>query len=564
MKFGEMQYQRPDMSLIESEFRKLLAEFDSASFATAQAETLRAINEIRYEFRTMASLSSIRNSIDTQDAFYKEEKTFFDENSPTMEGLEVDYYRALTSSKFRSELENEFGRHMFLIAELSTKSFDPTIVADLKADNRLSTEYNALIASAQISFRDEVLNLSQIGKYLNDPDRQTRRVANEAKYGFYAGHEARLDSIYDELVHTRTDMAKKLGHENFIQLGYQRLRRTDYGPEQVAKFRAQIEQHVVPLAQRLKERQRQRIGVNNLRYYDEGFNFTSGNPVPKGDADWILANGRRMYSELSKETDEFFSFMTANDLMDLLSRKGKRVGGYCSRIPKYKAPFIFANFNGTAHDVTVLTHEAGHAFMGYCARSNDIPEYGSPTLEAAEIHSMSMEFFTWPWMESFFAEDTDKFKFYHLSSSITGLPYLVTVDEFQHFVYANPNATPEERKRAWRSIEHTYLPQRDYEDNAYLERGTYWQQQLHIFGRPFYYIDYALAQICALQFWQRMREDRDAAWTDYLHLCKLAGSKSFVDLVAEANLVSPFEDGCVESVVADVEAWLDRIDDGKL
>jgi M3 family oligoendopeptidase len=355
-----------------------------------------------------------------------------------------------------------------------------------------------------------------------------------------------------------------LGYKNFVELGYARLTRTDYNAEMVANFRKQVEEYIVPVATRLKERQRKRIGVDELKYYDDRFSFKTGNPTPKGDPEWIINNGKKMYSELSPETEEFFNFMLDHELMDLVSKKGKASGGYCTFFTEYKAPFIFSNFNGTSGDIDVLTHEAGHAFQVYLSRDYQIPEYNWPTLEACEIHSMSMEFFTWPWMELFFKEDTDKYKFSHLSEGLLFIPYGVAVDEFQHFVYENPEATPTERKRAWREIEKKYLPHRNYEGNEYLENGGFWHQQGHIFNSPFYYIDYTLAQICAFQFWKKMHENREAAWSDYVHLCKQGGSKPFTELVKEAKLISPFEDGCVKSVIGVIEDWLNSVDDTKL
>jgi M3 family oligoendopeptidase len=271
-----------------------------------------------------------------------------------------------------------------------------------------------------------------------------------------------------------------------------------------------------------------------------------------------------MYDDMSPETSAFFRFMLEHELMDLASKKGKAGGGYCTYFPDYRSPYIFANFNGTTGDVDVLTHEIGHAFQMYVSRDFEVPEYYGPTLEACEIHSMSMEFFAWPWAELFFKEDADKYRFTHLSDALLFIPYGVSVDEFQHFVYEHPEATPAERKRAWRDIERAYLPHRQYEGNEYLERGGFWHQQGHIFNAPFYYIDYTLAQICALQFWKRAEEDRTKAWADYLHLCKLGGSLSFTELVREAGLRSPFEDGCVESVIGHIERSLDAIDDAKL
>lgn len=564
MKFREMAYQRPDLKEFEKEFTKVLEQFSTAESFDAQNKAMQEIVRLRGSFESMQQLASIRHTIDTTDTFYEEEQNYFDEASPVYQGMISKYYEALGVSKFKKQLEEQWGKQLFTIAEYTVKTFKPEIIEDLQLENKLSSEYTKLIASAKIMFEGEERNLSQLTPFALSTDREMRKAANEAKYNFFIANEAKFDRIYDDLVKVRTKIAKKLGYSSFVELGYIRMLRSDYTPEMVANFRKQVEEYLVPVATELRERQRERLGLEHLRYYDEKFSFKTGNAKPKGNPEWIMNNGRMMYSELSTETKEFFNFMLDNELMDLVSKKGKAGGGYCTYISEYKSPFIFSNFNGTSGDIDVLTHEAGHAFQAYSSRDYEVPEYSFPTYEAAEIHSMSMEFFTWPWMKLFFQEDTDKYKFSHLSEALLFIPYGVTVDEFQHFVYANPEATPAERKAKWREIEKKYLPHRDYEGNDYLERGGFWYQQGHIFGSPFYYIDYTLAQICAFQFWKKDQEDHDKAWADYLKLCKEGGSKSFLNLVSTANLVSPFEDGCISSVIGVIKNWLDQVDDKKL
>ena len=564
MKFTEYPYKRPDIKEIEQRFKELLKQFNEASTFEEQDQAMAAINKLRHNMDTQSALVSIRHSIDTTDSFYKAEQDFMDEAEPVFQEYITDYYRALVGSKFRSELEAKWGRQLFALAELSLKTFSPEVIEDLQLENKLSTEYVQLIASAKIPFDGEELTLSQLTPYELSTDRDVRQRAFDARYKFMAEHEADFDRIYDDLVKVRTRIAKKLGYNNFVELGYARMARTDYNAEMVENFRQQVLDYIVPMATKLKERQRSRIGVDELLFYDEGFTFKSGNATPKGDPEWIVENGKKMYSELAPEMNEFFTFMVENDLMDLVSKKGKQAGGYCTFIPDYKAPFIFSNFNGTSGDIDVLTHEAGHAFQVYESRGFEVPEYNFPTYEACEIHSMSMEFFTWPWMELFFKEDTEKYKFSHLAQGLEFIPYGVSVDEFQHFVYANPDATPAERKAAWREIERKYLPHRNFAGNEYLENGGFWQKQGHIFRSPFYYIDYTLAQICAFQFWVRLHENYEAAWADYLRLCQVGGSRSFVELVKYAGLKSPFEDGCVASVVGDIENWLNSVDDKAL
>ncbi|MCO1601877.1 M3 family oligoendopeptidase [Desulfosporosinus nitroreducens] len=564
MKFKEFAYIRPDLREVETKFSDLLIKFDQAEDFQQQDVVMVALNKLRSEFESMEQLVHIRHTIDTTDPFYEEEQAFFDEGTPIYQGLISRYYRSLVKSKFRQALEEKWGKQLFVKADLTIKTFEPEIIEDLQQENKLSSEYTKLIASAKIMFEGEERNLPGLVPFQLSTDRATRKRANEAKYAFFKANEVKLDEIYDGLVKIRTRMAQKLGFANYIELGYARMLRSDYTPEMVADFRKQVKESIVPVGSKLRERQRKRLELDTLPYYDEKFSFQTGNATPQGDSEWIVSNGRRMYNELSKETSEFFEFMVENELMDLVSKRGKAGGGYCTYISQYQVPFIFSNFNGTSGDIDVLTHEAGHAFQVYCSRNFQIPEYHWPTYEACEIHSMSMEFFTWPWMELFFKGDTDKYKFSHLSDALLFIPYGVSVDEFQHFVYDHPEASPQDRKAAWREIERKYLPHREYEDNDYLEKGSYWHQQGHIFGDPFYYIDYTLAQICAFQFWIRSRENRESAWADYLRLCQAGGSQSFIDLTKSANLVSPFQDGCIASVVKVIEDWLDGVDDTKL
>ena len=564
MKFTEYRYERPNVQQFERDFKAQLSKFASAAGCEDQDQAMTEINKLRNGFDSMREIAGIRHSIDTEDEFYKAEQDFFDESGPVIQEYVTDYYKELVNSRFRPELERKWGAQLFRLAELSLQTFSPEVIEDLQQENKLTTKYAKLIASAKIPFEGGERTLAQLTPFQQSTDRDVRRRASEAASGFMTSHEEELDGLYDELVKVRTKIAGKLGFRNFVELGYARMSRTDYNAEMVTNFRSQVKEHIVPIASKLKERQRRRIGVDQLLYYDENLSFLSGNAKPKGNPDWIVSNGAKMYAELSPETDVFFRFMQDNGLMDLVSKKGKQSGGYCTYISQYEAPFIFSNFNGTAGDIDVLTHEAGHAFQVYESRKFKVPEYSFPTYEACEIHSMSMEFFTWPWMELFFKEETDKYRFQHLAGALLFLPYGVTVDEFQHFVYENPEAAPAERKRAWREIEKKYLPHRDYADNAYYEAGGYWHRQGHIFSSPFYYIDYTLAQICAFQFWKRMNEDRGVAWADYLRLCQLGGSLSFTELVKEAGLISPFEDGCVTSVIGTIESWLDGIQDQTL
>ena len=564
MKFNEYKYEHLDLEKIKKEFSELIESFEKAENVEGQVNAFDEIIKLRNHIETMQTLVSVRHSIDTNDEFYDKENEYMDEISPILFGFTNDFYKALVNSKFKDELIQKYGKFLFDLAENTLKTFSPEIIPDAQEENRLSSKYSKLIASAKIDFDGKELNLSQMVPYTQSKDRNIRIEAAKKVAQFFAENQDEFDNIYDSLVKVRTRMAQKMGYKNFVEFGYKQLSRLEYDAKMVEGYRKQVLENIVPLHTELRERQGKRLGVDKLKFYDEAIKFNSGNADPHGSPEWILNNGKTMYKELSKKTDEFFAFMTENNLLDLLSKKGKMSGGYCTYIPEHKAPFIFANFNGTSHDIDVLTHEAGHAFQVYQSRGFEVPEYLWPSYEACEIHSMSMEFLTWPWMDLFFENDTDKYKFIHLSEALLFIPYGVTVDEFQHWVYENPEATPKERREKWIEIEKKYLPTRDYGEVEELKNGIFWFRQGHIFSSPFYYIDYTLAQVCAFQFWIKSRENREKAWQDYLNLCKLGGSKPFFELMKSANLKNPFEEGTLAIVIPKIKEYLDNVDDMNL
>ncbi len=561
MTFPEYVYKRPDLVRLKKKFADLNLKLETATDETAALADIKKINKLQNDFSSMAVIGQVRHSLNTIDTFYDAENRFYDENAPVVEDFVTDYYKKVIAHKFRPTLEKQIGKQFFTIADLKTKTFQAEIIPMLQEENILASKYQKLKATAEIEFRGGKYNLSTIHPFEIEKDRVTRKEANTAKWKFYADNQKEIETVFDDLVKVRHKIAVALGYKNFVELGYVRMMRSDYDAAMVQKFRAQIEKFIVPVSRALYERQAKRLSLDKLKNYDEDFRFNSGNPKPTGTPEDIINAAEKMYGELSANTDKFFKFMRTHNLMDLVNRDGKATGGYCTFIAKYKAPYIFSNFNGTSGDIDVLTHEAGHAFQMFSSRDMPLLEYTFPTYEACEIHSMSMEFFTWPWMDLFFGADTNKYKFAHLSAALQFLPYGVAVDEFQHIIYENPELTPVQRNNEWKKLEDKYLPQRDYDGNPYLESGCFWQKQNHIFASPFYYIDYTLAQICAFQFWKKDRDNHKKAWSDYVRLCKAGGSLSFLDLVQLAGLKSPFEDGCVESVIEEITKWLASVDD---
>ena len=564
MKFTDFEYKRPDYETVVHQYEELVSRLSAAKDKEEFLTVFKDIDKLQCELETMSTLCSIRHSINTADEFYDKENDFWDEHWPLINVYSNKIEKIMVACPFREELYSDIPEVYFQLIDCSLRSFDEKIVPLLQQENKLSSEYGKLKASAKIEFRGEIYNLSTIAPFEQSTDEATRKEAADAKLKFYSDNEDKFDDIYDRMVKVRTEIAHQLGYKTFTELAYQRMSRIDYNAEMVANYRKQILEDLVPAATRLYERQAARLGRKTVAYYNEPMEFLSGNPTPKGTYEELIEAARTMYHEMSPETAQFIDTMIEGELWDLKSKPGKEMGGYCTSIPEYKVPFIFANFNGTSGDVDVLTHEAGHAFQYYMSRNIPITVLQWPTMESAEINSMTMEFNAWPWMNLFFKEDEQKYKYLHLGSTIEFLPYGVLVDHFQHEVDDHPEYTPEQRKECWRSLEKQYLPYKDYSESEFLEKGGWWYRQGHIFESPFYYIDYTLAQICALQFWVRNYHHDPDSWKDYIHECSLGGTLPFTALVKEAGLKSPFEDGCVKGVVEEVSKYLESIDDKTL
>lgn len=562
-KFSQMKFKKPDLKKIERDCDAIINEFTSAETFEAQNKALKKMFKYSQHLYTNFSIAYVKYTCDTQDPQNVANQELIDEISPLIGVFSNRFNKALVSSKFRPELEAKWGKHLFNMVECQLETFDEKIVPELQEINKLSSEYTKLMAAAKIEFRGETYNLSQMGKFSTSPDRKTRKEAAIASAKFFEDNFDKIGEIYDKLVKTRHVMAQKLGYENFIELGYKSLTRTDYNAEDVKGYREQIYTDLVPLTNKLFKEQAKRLKIRNPQAYDYNIMFLSGNATPKGDRDYLVDKASKMYAELSPETDAFFTFMKENELLDLETRQGKAGGGYMTYFPDYKAPFIFSNFNGTSGDVDVLTHEVGHAFQGYMSRYISCPDYHMPTAEACEIHSMSMEFIAHPWMEYFFNEEADKYRYSHTVDALTFIPYGVAVDEFQHFVYENPEITHEERCAKWREIEKKYLPHKKYDHTPVLEKGGYWMRQGHIFGTPFYYIDYTLAQVVAFQFFNEVRRDHGKAWRKYVKLCKMGGKYPFTELLKRANLKNPFVAGTVKNAVKPLKKYLKGFDTSK-
>ena len=561
-KLDNVVVEEPNKKEIIAEIERLDEQLVNAKNGKEAVEAVRAYFRLSDDLSTSFGLINIRHTIDTRNAYYKKLSDLIDEIGPEISEASNKFDKHFFDSPYRADLVKAFGQLYFDMVKQSMRTFSPKIVPDLVEENKLVSEYIDVVSSALIEFNGEKLSLSQMGKYTTSSDRETRAKASRLVWGFYADHDEQLGDIYGRMVKVRTKIAKTLGYPNFLPLAYDRMGRLDWTPEDAAQYRKKILDYIVPISNLIFAAQKKRLGYgDDTHFYDYAIFYKSGNPLPKGTPDQLVNAAERMYAEMSPIASEKFHFMVTHSCMNLLAKPGKAGGGYMDFLPSLKTSFIFANFNGTSGDVDVLTHEFGHALQGFLgAESTDVPSYRTPGMECAEMHSMSMEYLTYPWMNLFFKEDTEKYCYQHLCDALTFIPYGCIVDAFQTYAYEHPELTHHERKAYWRELEKTYLPHRTYEGNEFLASGGFWERQSHIFENPLYYLDYTIAQVVSLEFFNESRKNHQEALDKYIRFDKLGGTYPFRALLQNASIANPMDGDTLKNVAEEIVSYLDTFD----
>ena len=565
--FDKLQYNRPDFAGVPAFYERLNERVKNAN----SYEDVKAciLEEERFSSRlsTMATIVEIRHTVDTSDAFYEKEYEYIHRSYPEAMPYMQNFNLALLSSPYKGEIDKEYGTQFLKRVQLDVDSFCEKNVPLMQEESELTSRYQTLTASCKIFFDGEERNLYGIQKYFSHADRAVRKAAAEKYAEFFESNDKELGEIFDRLVKIRHQMGVNMGYPNYIPLGYMLQGRLDYDEKDISAFRKQVEEELVPFCAKLYRAQAKRIGVEKLKFYDEQLVFEGGNAVPIGDRAYLVKQAQEMYREMSQETGAFIDFMIEHELMDLDNKPNKAATGYMTALSDYKAPFVYSCFNGTTGDVDVLTHEMGHAFAGYTAmRTQPLQALWSEPTDIAEIHSMAMEQFAYPHAERFFGDKADIYRLQHLQEALTFVPFGVAVDEFQHIVYENPDMTPTQRKHAWRDLEKKYMPWRDYgENNAFFESGGWWYHKLHIYHYPFYYINYTLTTMGAMEFKKKQAENWSSCWRDYLTLCEVGGSLGYLDTLQAANLSVPFAKGGVKRAISQAKAILENaLKEGRL
>ncbi len=540
-------YKQPDMEKIISLYNKLLNDFNKVSY-DEQLIIIEKINNIRDNFFSMYWISYINYLLDVNNNYWNEQEKFFAINDPIINNYRLKYYEEINKSKYKNKLIKILGNKVFEIASLETRLINDNINEYLKEEKELSNYYSKLISSQKVVFNGEEISLSMHNKNINSFSRSVRIKAQKVRKECFEKIEDEIDDILDKLIIVRNNIAKELGFNSYTDLSYIKMKRIGYGRKEVEIFRNEVIKYLVPYILKLKERQRKNLGVDILYYYDENVLFRDGNSIKKGDVKYDIESALKMFKEISPEIYKAFKMMIKEDLVDLESRKGKSGGGITTYIPNDKVPIFVTNFSNTNSDVKVLMHEFGHSFQLYSSRNLKYYENWWPTFDTCEIHSKAMELLTIPYMNYFF-EYPEKNKYEQLTSILIEICYICLIDEFQHEIYDKKELTKLDRKKLFRKLEKKYMPWINYVDNDYLEKGNTFQKQTHIFCYPFYYIDYALSDIVALQFYSKSINNKKEMWNKYIKFCSEGGKYSFIEILKRNDLDSPFEKDTVKKII---------------
>jgi len=540
-----------DWNQIAPLFDKL--EAGAAACKTAQAferwildgsELSAALDE--ESSRRYIAMTCHTESSDAEKAFLH----FVEEVEPRLKPRQFKLAQIYLEHPCRAQLPQDryfvFDRGTRLQVEL----FRPENVALETEEAKLAQQYQKLIGSLTVNFRGQEQTLVQMGRYLEDPDRVLRQEAWELVTKRRLQETAPIEEIFEQLLKLREQIAANAGFANYLQYAFRARGRFDYTPEDCLKFHEAIEKEIMPAVRELQAQRRQQLGLDALRPWDlsvDPLNRAALRPFEKIDT--LVASTGDIFDRLDPKLSKEFALMRQLHLLDLDNRKGKAPGGYQSTLAESRLPFIFMNAVGIQRDVETILHEAGHAFHALAAREEDLYAYRSAPIEFCEVASMSMELLGNEFIEKFYSTgDAQRARRDHLEGIVEIFPWIATVDAFQHWIYSHPGHSRAERQAAWNDLMKRFGGDVDwstYED----ARTNLWHKQLHIFIHPFYYVEYGIAQLGALQIWANSKNDKARALQQYHEGLALGGSRPLPELFQAAGCRFDFSRDTIKPLV---------------
>ena len=485
---------------------------------------------------------------------------FVEKIEPQIKPRQFNLARIYVDHPQRSKLPQERYQVLDRDTRVQVELFRPENVPLETEEAKLSQQYQKLTGSLTVQFRGEEKTLTQMGRYLEEPDRATRQETWELVARRRLAEVEKFDDIFDQLVRLRHEIARNAGFENYRDYVFRKLGRFDYTPEDCLRFHEAVEEEVMPLARELQEQRRQQLGLDRLRPWDLSVDPFGRPPLrPFEEVEQMVARTQRIFQQLDPELASGFGKMQTMRLLDLANRKGKAPGGYQSTLSEARLPFIFMNAVGVQRDVETILHESGHAFHALATREEDVYPYRSAPIEFCEVASMSMELLGNEFLEEFYSiSEANRARRVHLEGIAGILPWIATVDAFQHWIYMHPDHSRAERSAAWLNLMDRFGGDVDWSGHEPV-REALWHRQLHIFIHAFYYIEYGIAQLGALQVWANSKRDRSGALADYKHALRLGGSRPLPELFRAAGCKFDFSGKTIGPLIGLVRSELARL-----
>jgi oligoendopeptidase F len=450
-----------------------------------------------------------------------------------------------------------FDKHTAVRVELFREENVPLETEEAK----LSQQYQKLSGSLTVQFRGEEKTLVQMSRYLEETDRGLREEAWQLVAQRRLQEAEKFEDIFEQLVRLREEMAKNAGFSNYRDYAFKARGRFDYTPEDCLRFHEAVEKEVMPLLGDLQKVRRQQLKLPALRPWDLAVDPLNLPPLrPFEQVETMVDRTQAIFDELDSDLSKGFRLMSELRLLDLANRKGKAPGGYQSTLSESRLPFIFMNAVGVQRDVETILHEAGHAFHALATREEDLYAYRHAPIEFCEVASMSMELLGNEFIEKFYSsEEAARARRDHLEGIIEIFPWIAAVDAFQHWIYTHAGHTRQERTAAWVKLMERFGGDVDW-SGLEAVRANLWHRQLHIFIHPFYYIEYGIAQLGALQVWANSKSDRGGALRSYQRALELGGSRPLPELFQAAGCRFDFSAQTVKPLVQLIRTELQKLE----
>jgi len=543
-----------DTAQLAPVFDKLEEKLDHAA-SVADLETwLHDQSEVSAALNESSSLTYIAMTCQTDDP--EREKAYMhivEVVDPWLKPRQFALMQKLAQSPWFKQLPSFYEVYRRSV-ETQVKIYREENVARETQVAKLSQQYQKISGAMTVQFEGQEQTLARVGRIQEEPNRPRREAAWKAVTERRLQDVDKLEDLFDQLLVLRNEIARAAGFPDFRAYIFASYERFDYTPEDCLRFHDAVEHHVVPLARELQEERRRKLGLDRLRPWDLAVDPDQNPPLhPFTQSSELLEKCHRIFGKLDPRLGAYYDVLRKQELVDLDNRKGKAPGGYQSTLSEARVPFIFMNAVGVHRDVETMLHEAGHAFHALAARELPLHAYRGAPIEFCEVASMGMELLAAPHLRAFYSDpDAKRAQRDHLEGIIKFFPWMATVDAFQHWIYTHPGHTRDERAAFWLSLMDRFGGGEDWSgfENA---RAHVWHRQLHIFEIPFYYVEYGIAQLGALQLWQASRRDLPATLDHYLAGLSLGGSRPLPDLFQASGLAFDFTDKTIAPLMRNVK-----------